>query len=72
MPPPWTFVPSVQNLGDAGMQMQGGCGCHVLEPWVILQVADLAFESFGLPATAMRFVWYALVAVSPLWMERGS
>ncbi len=41
-------------------------GIYVVTAWVILQVADLAFESFGLPAEAMRFVWYALIAVSPL------
>jgi hypothetical protein len=41
-------------------------GIYIVAAWVILQVADLAFESFGLPAVAMRFVWYALIAVSPL------
>ena len=34
-------------------------GIYVVAAWVILQVIDLAFESFGVPATAMRFVWYA-------------
>jgi TolB-like protein/Tfp pilus assembly protein PilF len=41
-------------------------GIYIVTAWVILQVADLAFESFGLPTEAMRFVWYALIAVSPL------
>lgn len=41
-------------------------GVYVVAAWVILQVADLAFESFGLPTAAMRFVWYALIVVSPL------
>ena len=41
-------------------------GIYIVTAWVILQVADLAFESFGLPAEALRFVWYALIAVSPL------
>lgn len=41
-------------------------GIYIVAAWVILQVVDLAFESFGLPTAAMRFVWYALIAVSPL------
>jgi TolB-like protein/tetratricopeptide (TPR) repeat protein len=41
-------------------------GIYVVAAWVILQVASLAFESFGLPTAAMRFVWYALIIVSPL------
>ena len=41
-------------------------GIYIVAAWVVLQVVDLAFESFGLPTAAMRFVWYALIAVSPL------
>jgi adenylate cyclase len=41
-------------------------GIYIVAAWVILQVADLAFESFGLPSEALRFIWYALIAVSPL------
>jgi TolB-like protein/Tfp pilus assembly protein PilF len=41
-------------------------GIFIVSAWVILQVADLAFESFGLPATGMRFVWFALIACFPL------
>ncbi len=41
-------------------------GIYIVTAWVILQVAALAFDSFGLPAAAMRFVWYALIVVSPI------
>ena len=41
-------------------------GIYIVAAWVVLQVADLAFESFGLPTAAMRFVWYALIIISPL------
>lgn len=41
-------------------------GIYLVAAWLILQVAALAFESFGVPAAAMRFVWYALVVVFPL------
>ena len=46
-------------------------GIYIVAAWVILQVADLAFDSFGLPATAMRFVWFALVALLPLVLFWG-
>lgn len=41
-------------------------GIYLVAAWVILQVADLAFESFGIAAQSMRFVWLALIACSPL------
>ena len=41
-------------------------GIYIVAAWVVLQVCDLAFESFGLPSQAMRFVWLALVVVFPL------
>jgi TolB-like protein/Tfp pilus assembly protein PilF len=41
-------------------------GIYIVSAWVVLQVADLAFESFGLPDTAMRFIWFATVALFPL------
>ena len=41
-------------------------GIYIVAAWVIIQVCDIAFESFGLPTQAMRFVWFALVAIFPL------
>lgn len=41
-------------------------GIYVVSAWVVLQVTDLAFESFGIPAAGMRFVWFALIACFPL------
>lgn len=41
-------------------------GIYIVSAWVVLQVSDLAFESFGLPTAAMRFVWYALIVILPL------
>ena len=46
-------------------------GIYVVSAWVILQVADLAFDSFGMPATGMRFVWLALAACFPLAIVWG-
>ncbi len=41
-------------------------GIYLVAAWVILQVADLAFESFDMPAPSTRFVWLALIACFPL------
>ncbi len=46
-------------------------GIYVVGAWVVLQVADLAFDSFGLPPTAMRYVWFALIAALPLAIVWG-
>ena len=46
-------------------------GIYLVSAWVILQVAGLAFESFGIPTPAMRFVWFALIACFPLAIVWG-
>jgi TolB-like protein len=49
----------------------GVAGIYIVGVWVALQVADLAFESFGIPDTAMRYVWYAVIAGFPLAIVWG-
>lgn len=44
---------------------------YVVGAWVVLQVADLAFESFGFPDTALRFLWYAAIAGIPISLVFG-
>lgn len=39
---------------------------YIVAAWVVLQVADLAFESWGLPAENLRFVWIAAILIFPL------
>jgi TolB-like protein/Tfp pilus assembly protein PilF len=46
-------------------------GLYVVGAWVLLQVADLAFESWGLPAEAMRGVWIAAIALFPVALVFG-
>ena len=41
-------------------------GLYVVGAWVLLQVADLAFDSFDISSVAMRFIWYGLIACFPL------
>lgn len=41
-------------------------GLYVVGAWVVLQVAALAFQSFGIPDHAMRYLWIALIAGFPL------
>jgi TolB-like protein len=46
-------------------------GLYVVAAWVILQVGDLAFESWEVPAQAMRFLWIALLVLFPLALLFG-
>lgn len=41
-------------------------GLYIVGAWVVLQVADLGFESFGIPDGALRYVWLALAAGFPI------
>jgi TolB-like protein len=40
-------------------------GLYVVGAWVLLQVADLALESVGLPDSLLRFIWMAAFAGFP-------
>ena len=44
---------------------------YVVGAWVVLQVADLAFESWGLPDIALRPLWIAAVSLFPLALIIG-
>ncbi len=39
---------------------------YIVAAWVVLQVADLAFESWGLPDVSLRYVWIIAVLLFPL------
>ena len=41
-------------------------GLYIVAAWVVLQVFDLAFESWGVPVGALRFVWIAALLFFPL------
>jgi adenylate cyclase len=40
-------------------------GLYIVGAWVLLQVADLALESMGLPDSLLRFFWFAAFAGFP-------
>jgi TolB-like protein/Tfp pilus assembly protein PilF len=44
---------------------------YVVGAWVVLQVADLAFESWGLPDAALRPLWIAAIGLFPLALVVG-
>ena len=44
---------------------------YVVGAWVVLQVADLALESWGFPDAALRPLWIAAVGLFPLAMIVG-
>ena len=46
-------------------------GIYIVAAWVLLQVFDLAFGSFGVPETALRYVWIAAIAGFPLALIFG-
>lgn len=41
-------------------------GIYIVGAWVLLQVLALAFQSFEIPETALRFIWIAVFAGFPL------
>jgi hypothetical protein len=46
-------------------------GFYIVGAWVALQVSDLAFASWGLPDTTLRFVWIAAIVLFPLVLVFG-
>lgn len=46
-------------------------GIYVVGAWVALQVADLALDSLGIPATTLRYVWIAVFIGFPLALVFG-
>jgi TolB-like protein/Tfp pilus assembly protein PilF len=44
---------------------------YVVAAWVLLQVADLAFESLELPGRALSYVWFALFVGFPVALIFG-
>ncbi|MDH3588539.1 MAG: hypothetical protein OEQ74_03975, partial [Gammaproteobacteria bacterium] len=38
---------------------------YIVGAWVVLQVADLAFETWGIPQYALRYVWIGALLVFP-------
>jgi len=46
-------------------------GIYIVGAWVVLQVADLAFQSWGLPAEALRYVWSGALVLFPVVLVLG-
>ncbi len=44
---------------------------YIVGAWVVLQVADLAFEAWGIPSEALRFVWIGAVIGFPVALVFG-
>lgn len=39
---------------------------YIVAAWIVLQVADLAFDNWGIPSEAMRFVWIGTIVGLPI------
>ena len=46
-------------------------GLYIVGAWAILQVADLAFESLGLPDALLRYIWVAAFGGFPIALVFG-
>ncbi len=46
-------------------------GLYILGTWGLLQVADLAFDNWGIPSQAMRFLWIGAIAGFPIALFLG-
>lgn len=46
-------------------------GLYIVAAWAVLQVADLAFESWALPSTSLRYIWIAALLLFPLVLVFG-
>ena len=46
-------------------------GLDIVAAWVLLQVADLAFESASLPDSLLRYIWFAAFAGFPIALVFG-
>lgn len=44
---------------------------YMVGAWIVLQVADLAFESWDIPAMALRYVWIGAILGFPLALVFG-
>lgn len=46
-------------------------GVYIVAAWVALQVVDLAFDSWGIPNSALRYVWGTTVLLFPVAITFG-
>ncbi|MCH8867529.1 MAG: hypothetical protein IID58_11820 [Proteobacteria bacterium] len=44
---------------------------YIVGVWVLLEVIALAFQSFGIPDTALQYIWLAGIAGFPLALIFG-
>ena len=44
---------------------------YIVGAWVVLQVADLAFESWGIASSALRYVWLGTTLGFPIALVFG-
>ena len=46
-------------------------GLYIVGAWLVIQVADIAFPSWGIPDSAMRFLFYAALLCFPIALVVG-
>jgi len=68
--------PSVSKLSNLLVEMHRRhvfrvAALYIVGAWVVLQVADLAFASWGIPSTALRHVWTGAILGFPVALIFG-
>lgn len=46
-------------------------GLYIVGAWVVIQVADIVFPAWGIPESAMRFLFYAALLCFPIALVFG-
>ena len=46
-------------------------GLYIVGAWLVIQVADIAFPTWGIPDSAMRYLFYAALLCFPIALVFG-
>ena len=63
---PWQFVREMRRR-----RVFRTAAIYIVGAWVLLEVIALAFQSFGIPDTALQYIWLAAIAGFPLALIFG-
>ncbi len=63
---PWQFVREMRRR-----HVFRTAAIYIVGAWVLLEVIALAFQSFGIPETALQYIWLAAIAGFPLALIFG-
>jgi len=62
----WQFMRELRRR-----RVFGTAAIYIIGAWVLLQVLALAFQSFGVPDTALQYIWMVAIASFPIALIFG-